>query len=433
MKIAIAGYGIEGESSYNYYSSDPSNEITIVDQKQPKRPLPQGVPTIIGQDVFSDKLTDFDLVIRTASLPPYQIKTNGKIWSATNEFFSKCPAQIIGVTGTKGKGTIASLIASILEAAGKKVWLLGNIGVTSLDCLSQIIPSDIVVYELSSFQLWDIERSPHVAVVSLVEPEHLNVHTDFDDYVNAKANIRRFQTDGDICIFHPTNQSSLRITKTSDKGKSIRYGILDDGGVYIKDNTFYQVEHKICSIEALQLIGKHNFENACAAITVAKIYDITDANIETGLKNFPGLPHRLEYIKEVNGVKYYNDSFSSSTPATVAAIQAFTQPEILIMGGIDRGGNFIEIADALSHQNNIKYIIIIGEIRQKLSQIIGAINPNIQVESSNLQTMQAIVELAKSHAESGDVVILSPGCASFDMFKDFYDRGDQFKQAVNSL
>lgn len=432
MKIAIAGYGLEGESSYRYFAADTSNQITIVDQKRPSRELPLGAATIISKDAF-EQLADFDLVVRTASLSPTKIKTNGVIWSATNEFFSKCPAQIIGVTGTKGKGTIASLIANIFEADGKKVWLLGNIGIAALDHLSQINPSDIVIYELSSFQLWDLKYSPHVAVVSLVEPEHLDIHVDFKDYVDAKSNIRRHQLDNDICVFHPTNVSSLKIAQSSDKGKSFRYGVSDDGGVYIKDDGFYQIEHKICSNNALQLIGKHNVENACAAISVAKYYNISDETIETGLRNFPGLPHRLEYVRTIDGVEYYNDGFSSSTPATVAAIQAFSQPEIVIVGGIDRGGNFIEIADAMAAQDNIKTVIVIGEIRSKLAKILSNVNPEIPIIITDVDNMRAIVELAKSYAKSGDVVLLSPGCASFDMFKDFYDRGDQFRDVVNSL
>lgn len=432
MKIAIAGYGLEGESNYRYWSSDPDNQITIVDQRQPDRDIPDNTPTIIGDYAF-EKLQDFDLVIRTASLAPNKINTDGKIWSATNEFFAKCPAPIIGVTGTKGKGTIASLIESIFKAAGKKVWLLGNIGVPSLDYLSQINVNDIVVYELSSFQLWDIQYSPHIAVVSLVEPEHLNIHYDFNDYVDAKTNIRRFQTDDDVCIFHPTSEFALKIAQSSGKGKVFRYGISDDGGVYIKDGKFYQSNNQICPLAALQLIGAHNIENACAAISVAKVYNLSNEIIETGLRQFRGLPHRLEFVREVDGVKYYNDSFSSSAPATVAAIRSFELPEILIIGGIDRGGNFIEIANAIAEQNNIKTVIIIGEIREKLAKIIGDINPNLSIEISDLQTMQSIVNLAKSHATPGDVIVLSPGCASFDMFKDFYDRGDQFRSVVNQL
>jgi UDP-N-acetylmuramoylalanine--D-glutamate ligase len=432
MKIAIAGYGLEGESNYRYWAADPANEITVVDQRQPDRDIPSGVPTIIGDDAF-EKLTGFDLVIRTAGLAPRKIKTNGKIWSSTNEFFTKCPAPIIGVTGTKGKGTTASLIASIFEAAGKKVWLLGNIGIASLDSLSQIGLNDVVVYELSSFQLWDLERSPHAAVVLLVEPDHLNVHADFEEYVNAKSNIRRYQKPGDICVFHPTDVFSLKIAGSSSEGKAIRYGVPDDGGVYVRYGTFYQFEHKICSVDALQLIGNHNIENACAAISIAKFYDITDENIEAGLKGFHGLPHRIEYIREIDGVKYYNDSFSSAPTATIAAIKSFNQPEIIILGGIDKGADFTGLAGAIADKGKVKAIIVMGEIRNKLAEILKSANPNIQIEVTDLKTLQPIVELAKSYAQPGDVVVLSPGCASFDMFKDFYDRGNQFRSIVNSL
>ncbi|MFZ2125286.1 MAG: UDP-N-acetylmuramoyl-L-alanine--D-glutamate ligase [Candidatus Saccharimonadales bacterium] len=432
MRIAIAGYGQEGESSYKYWSGDPSNQITIVDQKEPTRIVPDVADTIIGEEAFSH-LDGFDLVVRTAGLSPRIIKTDGKIWSATNEFFSKCPAQIVGVTGTKGKGTTASLITSILEAAGKKVWLLGNIGIPALDYLSQIQPSDVVVYELSSFQLWDLEYSPHIAVVLRVEPEHLDVHDDFADYVNAKTNIRRYQKPGDFCIFYPTNQYSRQIANSINIGTAYPYGASGNRGVYEKNSEFYENEQKICSVKSLQLIGGHNVENACAAISVAKLYDVSNNDIEKGLTGFKGLPHRLEFVREIDGVKYYNDSFSSSVPATVAAIKSFTQPEILIIGGIDRGGDFAEMTDEIANHGNIKAIIVIGLIRDKLRKMISEKNPRLNITVADATTMSAIVDMAKSRTEPGDVVILSPGCASFDMFKNFYDRGDQFKEEVNKL
>lgn len=432
MKIAIAGYGLEGESNYRYWAANPDNDMTIVDQRQPSRDIPTGVSTIIGDDAF-EKLTDFDMVIRTAGLAPHKIKTGGKIWSATNEFFAKCPATIIGVTGTKGKGTTASLIASIFEATGKKVWLLGNIGVAPLDSIAEIKSDDVVVYELSSFQLWDLERSPHVAVVLPIEPDHLNVHADFDEYVNAKANIRRYQKSGDLCVFHPTDKFSFQIADSSSEGQAIRYGAPDGGGVYADKGSFCQYEHKICSVDALQLIGNHNIENACAAISVAKFYDISDENIESGLKKFQGLPHRIEYIRDIDGVKYYNDSFSSAPTATIAAIKSFDQPEVIIMGGTDKGADFTELANVVASEGNIKVIIAIGQIRNKLADILKGANPNLHIEVIDLETLQPIVELARSYAEPGDVVVLSPGCASFDMFKDFYDRGDQFRGIVNNL
>lgn len=432
MKIAIAGYGLEGESNYRHFASYPENEITIVDENYPSRALPDGVATIIGDKAF-EKLQDFDLVVRTAGLSPRKIKTNGKIWSATNEFFSKCPVPIIGVTGTKGKGTTSSLIASILQASGKKVWLVGNIGKAAIETLSSIDPEDIVIYEMSSFQLWDIEYSPHIAVVLPIEPDHLNVHIDFEDYVNAKSNIRRYQKDGDICVYHPTNPYSKKIAEATDQGRELRYAIRDDGCAYVDGDNFCMNGENICLLDSLRLIGGHNRENACAAITVAKLIGVSNETIEKGIKLFDGLPHRLELVRELDGVKYYNDSFSSAPGATIAAIKSFDQPEILILGGIDKGADFSGLAAEINTRNNIKKILVIGEIREKLANIIRSQNPNINIEITDLNKLQPIVLQARSYAESGDVVVLSPACASFDMFRDFYDRGDQFRSIVNSF
>jgi UDP-N-acetylmuramoylalanine--D-glutamate ligase len=432
MKIAIAGYGLEGEANYKYWAADPNNTLTIVDQHQPSHPIPPGALTIIGEDAF-ENLIGFDLIIRTAGLSPYKIHTNGKVWSATNEFLEKCPAIVIGVTGTKGKGTTASLIASIFEAAGKKVWLVGNIGISAIGVLPQIMPEDIVVFEMSSFQLWDVKRSPHTAVVLQIEPDHLNVHRDMNDYVQAKANIRKFQAPGEKCVYHPTNAYSRQIALSIGAEGAIKYDSPDDGGVYVDDGNFCQGEQIICSTDVLQLIGRHNIENACAAITVAKLYDISSDSIEQGLREFKGLPHRLELIRTLDGVDYYNDSFSSAPSATVAAIKSFTQGEVLIIGGVDKKADFTELTQTIVEHSNVKEILVIGTIKNELSEIFrkGGVTAHISVLEA--KTMAEIVHIAKEKAVSGDVVILSPGCASFDMFKSFYDRGDQFREIVLGL
>lgn len=432
MKIAIAGYGIEGESNYRYYASDPENEITIVDERIPDKVLPDGVARMIGENVF-EKLNGFDLVIRTAGLAPHKIKTDGKIWSATNEFFAKCPAPVIGVTGTKGKGTTSSLIASIIEASGRKVWLVGNIGKPAIEVLSQIEPNDMVVFEMSSFQLWDIEFSPQAAVILPIEPDHLNVHIDFEDYVDAKANIRRYQKDGDICVYNPTNLYSQKIAEATDQGTLVRYGLFDDGGVYIEGDYFCQKGEKICSIKSLRLIGDHNKENACAAMTIVNFFAVSNQDIKRGLESFEGLPHRLEFVRELDGVRYYNDSFSSAPGATIAAVKSFNQPEILILGGIDKGADFSEMVDVIAARKNIKKIILMGEIGEKLAKTLRSKKIDLPIETTILKSLEPIVHLAKSYARAGDVIVMSPACASFDMFRDFYDRGDQFRTIVNGL
>ena len=437
MKIAIAGYGLEGEANYNYWSQDPANELTIVDENEsPKYALPEGANTLLGAGVF-ERLDGFDLVIRTAGLSPYKIKTDGKIWSASNEFFAKCPARIIGVTGTKGKGTTSSLIAAILTSSGYTVHLVGNIGKSALAELPQIQPDDIVVYELSSFQLWDLERSPHTGLVLIIEPEHLDVHRDYQDYITAKSQISAHQKAGETTYYRPNDHDSEWIANAGTRasgGVVFATPFISTTGVHVADGQFWNGEQLICSTDALQLVGQHNIENACAAITVSLDYEkVTPASITEGLRGFQGLPHRIEFVRTLEDVSYYNDSFSSSVPATIAAVKSFTQPEIVIIGGVDRGGDFGHLIADLSVRANIKEVVLIGQIRDKLFDLFKAIESPFVVTKLDAQTMPEVVDYCREFASAGDVIILSPGCASFDMFKDFYDRGDQFREYVNSL
>lgn len=429
MKIAIAGYGIEGEANYNYWSADPSNDITIVDQKQiPDKPIPEGAKTFFADDAFS-QLEGYDLVIRTAGLAPRKIMTDGKIWSATNEFLEKCPAPIIGVTGSKGKGTTASLITSILQAAGRTVHLVGNIGQPALELLEHIQPSDIVVYEMSSFQLWDAKRSPQTAVVLFIEPEHLDVHEDMADYVGAKANIARFQTASNLIIFNKDNEYARSIAELSLAKKQ---GFADEMTAYIKDEYFYYGEQKICSVDVLQIPGVHNQLNAVAAIDAVWQFTKDPEAIEAGLRIFKGLPHRLAFVRTVNGVDYYDDSIATTPASAVAAIVAFDQPKVLIIGGKDKGADYRPLLIAMIKSISIRAIVSIGA---NGAMITGMLDDHSlpKVHRVDSTDMQEIVSVAASLAQDGDVVILTPAAASFDMFKNYADRGDQFVAAVNAL
>ncbi len=426
MKIAIAGYGAEGESNYRYFALDPSNEITIVDQRQPDREIPSGIATIIGNDAF-EKLNGFDLVIRTAGLSPHKIITDGKIWSATNEFFAKCPAKIIGVTGTKGKGTTASLIASILESAGRKVWLLGNIGKPALDVIEQIKSDDLVVYELSSFQLWDLEKSPHVAVVLFIEQEHLDVHIDMKEYVNAKNNITRYQTADDYLIYNQSNEYARSI---ADGSKAKLIGYTDIETSHVADDNFYYGEQKISSVNTLQIMGKHNYDNACAAIDAIWEYVRDSEVIERGLGAFKGLPHRLQFVRMVNEVKYFDDSIATTPSSAIAALRAFDGPKVIILGGSSKGSDFTELAAELL-RHDVK-VILIGDEANKIAtecQSAGFVD----FEIINNATMTDVVKRSQILSKPDGVVLLSPASASFGLFKNYVDRGDQFQAAVKML
>lgn len=426
MKIAIAGYGLEGESNYRYWSSDLNNSITIVDQRQPDRAIPSNVETIIGEDAF-DKLQNFDIVVRTAGLAPRKIQTDGKVWSSTNEFFAKCPSRIIGVTGTKGKGTTASLIASILECAGKKVWLLGNIGKPALDVLHQIDADDIVVYELSSFQLYDLERSPNIAVLLFIEQEHLDVHKDMADYIEAKSNITKFQTTDDILVYNQTNPYSKAIAAGSS---ATLVGYPNETTAHVEKGYFYYNEQKICSVDSLSLVGEHNYDNTCAAIdAVWAIIDNYEV-IERGINAFKGLPHRLQFIREVGSVGYYDDSIATTPSSAIAALKSFDKPKVIILGGSSKGSDFTELGRELT-RHNVKAILIGAESHNIADACRLAGFDDFEI--MDYVSMDQIVVRAQSLSSPGGVVLLSPSSASFGLFKNYIDRGDQFIAAVNKL
>ncbi len=429
MNIAIAGYGVEGEASYHYYNT-ADNDVTILDANdQPSHSLPEDAKSILGEHAF-DHLEQFDMVVRTPSLSPSKLGPAKKIWSATNEFFEKCPASIVGVTGTKGKGTTSSLIALMLEKAGRKVHLLGNIGKPALTELPNISKDDIVVFELSSFQLWDLVKSPHIAVVLMVEPDHLNVHKDFEDYVNAKANIGRYQGTDDMLVYHPTNESSARIASESQAGIKKRY--LTPEAAHVQDGVIMIDGQAICPVEQVGLHGEYNLQNICAAVSVCWQLGANIDALSSTVKEFKGLEHRLEFVATKQGIDFYNDSYSSAPTATMGAISAFSQPIILIVGGYDRGIDLQPLAKAIWLSPMVKQVIIIGSIRERLAIVLREVGVTNFI-ISNSQSMDDVVADATEKSHPGDVVLLSPGCASFDMFKDFSERGREFKRVVGEL
>ncbi len=424
MKVAIAGYGLEGKASLTYWRAK-GDDVTVLDEQEIAG-LPEGVSVVTGPDVFSN-FADFDVVIRTASLRPDRLVGAKKVWSATNEFFAECPAPIIGVTGTKGKGTTCSLIVSILRAAGKTVHLVGNIGTPALDVLPSIQASDIVVFEMSSFQLWDLEKSPATAVVLMIEPDHLDVHADMAEYIAAKARITSSQTANGKVIYHPTNEISAHIASLS-VGQKIRYNMPDDGGAYVKANTFFVQSDAIGSVDTLQVVGQHNIENACAAISAAWLYTHDDEAILQGLHDFTGLPHRLKFIREVDGVKYYDDSIATTPGSAIAALNSFLGSKVIILGGSDKGADYHEIVATCKEKD--ASIIAIGQTGEVIKQLASAQGVDVyRVEGM----MNEVIAKSREIATAGSVVILSPASASFDQYKNYADRGNQFIAAVQQL
>lgn len=452
MNVAIVGYATEGVVSAAYWHN-LGHEITVHDQST-ELEIPAEYGRRLGTD-YLDGLSSYDLVVRTAGLPPKLIldKNPGleaKITTSVREFFQVCPTQnIIGVTGTKGKGTTSTLIAKMLEAAGKKVHLGGNIGIAPLEMLNVIKSDDWVVLELSSFQLIDCNRSPSIAVCVMVVPEHLDWHKDIEEYYESKGNLFRFQTADNLAVFNAANDVSTKLASYSP-GHKRSYEVTEVGvapthkeAAYVDNDTIYFGGKPVCPIASVALLGRHNLENVCAAISA--VWDVIEGDtgvIESTVKNFSGLPYRLEFIREVDGVRYYNDSFGTTPETAIAAILALDQPKVVILGGSIKGTDFDSLGNTLA-KSTIRQIILIGNTtnphyKAAAPEIEAALQAHSVTNITSLvkpggYSMDEIVKAARAAAQSGDAVLLSTGCASFDMFQNYKDRGNQFKQAVQAL
>jgi UDP-N-acetylmuramoylalanine--D-glutamate ligase len=349
---------------------------------------------------------------------PSRNQKKPRLTSATQIFFDNCPAPIVGVTGTKGKGSTASFITKILEAAGRTtVHLVGNIGVPALDELPKIKASDVVVYELSSFQLWDLTSSPQVAVLTLMETDHLDVHKDFAEYVSAKARIVRYQSAADFVVYNRLDSTAASMAKSS-KAQKLPYP---------------RPELENLARGAIKLAGDHQVRNAEAAILAARAVwpDLTDAQIRAGLAAFDGLPHRLKFVAEKAGVKYYDDSIATTPGSAIAAIKSFIEPKVLILGGSDKGADYTEVG-AVAEFHGVRRIFAIGANRAKVEKQVSE-KFSGEITLLDEQNMAQLVPKIASVARPGEVVILSPAATSFDMFKNYADRGQQFIEAVSKL
>lgn len=402
-KIAILGLGVDTQDVIPWLEKQGA-QITILDEKK--------------GDKFSG-LEKYDLIIRSPGVYRYRPeimaaeKAGVKISSKTKLFFDLCPAKIIGVTGTKGKGTTATLITEILKAAGKKVYLGGNIGAGVFDVLDKLAPDDWVVLELSSFQLIDLDKSPHIAVVLMTTSEHQDWHKNIEEYVGAKKNIVSHQKPGDFAVINKDYPNSHEIGEAATGQVT-----------WVSKDALKNLQD-----EEIGLRGQHNRENVVAAATVAKLIGIDEPTIRNVIKNFKGLEHRLEEVATVNGVTYYNDSFSTVPETAIAAIKAFTRPEVVILGGSSKNSDFTLLGETIREATNIKAVILIGLEGKRIGEAIGS-GPRIVRGGTN---MAETVNLAYNIATSGDVVLLSPACASFDMFENYKARGKQFKEAVLRL
>lgn len=431
MNIAIIGFATEGKVSAEYFAR-LGHDVTVCDQDE-TLDVPKTYQTQLG-DAYLSNLDRFDVIVRSAGIAPHIILKNNpsiaeKITTAVNEFLTHCPTKnVIGITGTKGKGTTSTLTMKMLEAAGHRVWLGGNIGRSPLEFIDDIEPDDWVVLELSSFQLIDVRASPHIAMCLMVVPEHLNWHVDMDEYVTAKSQLFMQQSSDDIAVYYDGNETSKHIA-SHGAGRKVPY--FHEPGAWLNGNMITIDGQSICATDTVKLLGGHNLQNVCAAITAVWQTGVHDIEaILSVVRTFSGLEHRLEFVREVNGVTYYDDSFGTTPETAIVAIAAFEQPKIIILGGSDKGATYDDLAHAVA-AGNVKQALLIGDQAEAIREALE--RAGFHSHKSGGTTMSEIVHNAKEVAEPGDVVLLSTGCASFGLFKDYKDRGNQFKSTVSSL
>ena len=453
-RIAILGLGVEGLSTVNYLFNHGITPTVLDEKLTDKSPAIQTlqqlkIDYVLGINAFA-QLSNYDIIFRSPGISSLREELirfreqGGTITSHTQLFFDLSPAKIIGVTGTKGKGTTASLIYEMLLKEGIDAYLGGNIGQPPMDFMDKLNAHSKVVLELSSFQLMDMTTSPHIVVMLMVTSEHLDYHQDIYEYVEAKRNILRWQNAEDYAVINrdyiASNESDIYT-----EAKIFYISTESDGstGCFVKDKEVHMiglgVDEKVIKTEHILLPGKHNLENVCAAVMAATLAGVKRHNIAYVLKTFKGLQHRLQLVREFEGVKYYDDSFSTTPETAIAAIQSFTQPEVLILGGSSKNSDFIQLGKVIRRAKNIKAIIGVGVEWERIKAQIESGNwgagdnrpEMLFVEGA--KNMHQIVQAACKIAQSGEVVLLSPACASFDMFRNYKERGEEFVQEVNSL
>lgn len=461
-KVAVLGFGVEGQSSASFFLRHGLG-VSVFDTAREDKFEQEKIKDFEKKGVkfkfekYPKSFQGFDLLVRSPGISTdstviaQAVKENVIITSSTKIFFDLCPCPIIGVTGTKGKSTTSALIYEMLKKQGKDVYLGGNIGNSPLDFLESLKPDSWVVLELSSFQLQDLTKSPQISVFLMVTNEHLDYHQDIRDYVDAKRNILRFQSQSDYAILNQdypaSNESDVhteaQIYHVSRERDAKRGCYVCDGLIIIKpDGVAASAEGfgearelKVIPTADILLPGKHNFENACAATMAAYLAGVEIPNIASVLKEFRGLEHRLEFIGERLGIRFYNDSLATVPEATIEAIEALGKDvETLIAGGYDRGLDYTTLGRFIAN-SPIKTLILFPTTGEKIWEEVSKIVPNerMRPQKYDVSSMKEAVLIASEVTARGKICLMSPGASSFNLFKNYKDRGDQFRQAVMTL
>lgn len=448
-KVAIIGMGVSNLPLLDYFY-DKNAKVTVFDKNTPSDEIMEKINKYryeveIGEYNLS-RLNGFDIIFRSPSVLPTREElvtaaNKGAIITSEIEMVLKlAPCKIIGVTGTEGKTTTTSIIYEILKSSGKNCFLGGNIGKPIFTEIKNMKPEDIVVLELSSFQLMGMEVSPDISVVTNMYPDHLNIHSSYEEYQQAKKNIFLHQNENGVVILNYDNEITR---KFADEVKSnlVYFSSLQklkNGYVYDrKDETIKRYANgkseNILKKQEIKLRGIHNYENICAAL--AATASIVDEKSQIkAIKEFNGVEHRLEFVRELNGVKYYNDSIGTSPASTIAGLNAFDENIILLAGGSDKGLDYTEIGETIAKK--VRVLLLTGPTAEKIenaTKLAMSKSGKETVEIIHCKDLQEAVSMANEKAKSGEIVLMSPASASFDAFKNFIERGIKFKEFVNNL
>ena len=448
-KIAVIGAGVSNIPLFEYLSNYGA-KVTLFDKKEYDE-LSNEIIEIIKKysielslgNKYLDSLVGFDIIFRSPSCLPtneYLVKEKERgamITTEVEQVIKLAPCKIIGITGSKGKTTTTTITDLLLKGSGVKTYVGGNIGKPIFTILNDIKEDDVIVLELSSFQLMGMEVSPNISIITNISPDHLDIHASYEEYIGAKKNIFRYQKDDDIVVLNYDdaivrdfcNDVNGKVKYFSDGNKINNCYILDGNYIkYISDGR----EDIILDVRKIKLRGRHNYLNICAALNATdeyvdkdKVYDI--------LKDFVGVKHRLEYVREINGVKWYNDSASTTPDKSNAGIMAFDEDITLIAGGYDKNLDYDTLAEKIV--DKVKILFLFGQTKDKIYNSVKKIlkDKDKDISIYVMDTLEEVVVSAYHISKPGSVVLFSPASASFDMFDNAYQRGDVFKELVNNL
>jgi len=446
-KFAVLGAGRSGLAITKLLLKNGAKEILLTDEKK----MNIGTVNIEAANLktefggFTNSILNYDVIVKSPGIPPsneilVKARNNNKrVYSEVEAASWFCAAPIIGITGTNGKTTTTVLIGEIFKNAGFKTFVCGNVGKAFSEIVGDVTKDSVVVLELSSFQLEDIEElNPNVSILLNITPDHIDWHGTFENYLNAKLKISKNHTSNDLLVFNYDDEilrDKLKGYEKNIAAISLNENVQEsefNSGAYIKDGMLYYFNKEknqlddVAMRKDVYLKGNHNMYNVLASIVAAKKFGILCDDIENTLKEFKGVEHRIEFVRELNGVSYYNDSKATNIDALIVALQTFEENIVLILGGKDVNNDYNVVKDLINER--VKEIIAVGSSKDKINNFFSSIKKVYKADS-----YEEAVNYARKIGNEGDTVLLSPACKSFDMFNNFEERGEKFKELVNKL